>query len=514
MKKKINLALVGYTGFVGKNILSKIEKKNFKISKYNSKNIGSIYKKKYRSLIFAGLPATKWKINLNPKKDIKNIKKIIQLLKTIKVDQFILISTIDIYNHKEPYGLNRLNFEKEISRIFNKLIIIRLPALFGPGLKKNIVYDLLNNNEVNKINPNSYYQWLDISNLNNEINKILGKKKFASCKIIELFTEPIKTQEIFDIAKINVNSNLKFKKTIKYNFIPKNGYYQKRSLVINDLKNFVNKKLKIKRAVSLLILKNYDKDINYLLECCNKNKINYIEVPLTYIFKNFKYNKSIADKFIKKLNRYDIKVSSVQSIFFGKKFNIFNKSQHNQILNHLKKVCIISKKLNAKNIIFGSPKNRIKGNLSKQEAEKISINIFKKFSVLCKKYNINFCLEPNAKSYGCDFITKLSEAKKIVKKVNYRNFLINVDTGNIFQEDNINSLPKIKNKNVGNYQISEKNLGKINEKNIKHQTILKKFRPIDSYVSIEQKGLSRKYIIQEIKKFNKIVDRLDAKESI
>jgi nucleoside-diphosphate-sugar epimerase len=245
MKGEKSLAIIGHTGFVGGNVLNHFKKKKFKISKFNSKNIKNIHKKKYHSLVFAGLPATKWKINLNPKKDIENIKKILKLLKTIKVDQFILISTIDIYNHKEPYGFNRLNFEKEISRIFNKLIIIRLPALFGPGLKKNIVYDLLNNNEVYKINPNSYYQWLDISNLNIEIDKILNKKKFASGKIIELFTEPIKTQEIFDIAKIYINSNLKFKKTIKYNQIPKKGYYRKSSLVINDLKNFVNKKLKI-----------------------------------------------------------------------------------------------------------------------------------------------------------------------------------------------------------------------------------------------------------------------------
>ena len=514
MKSEKSLAIIGHSGFVGGNVFNYLKKKNFKISKFNSKNISSIYKKKYHSLIFAGLPATKWKINLNPKKDIKNIKKILQLLKTTKVDKFILISTIDIYNGKEPYGFNRLNFEKKISKIFNNLVIIRLPALFGPGLKKNIVFDLLHNNEVHKINPSSYYQWLDISNLNIEINKILSSQKLASSKIIELFTEPIKTQEIFEIAKININSNLKFKKTIKYNYIPKNGYYRKSSLVINDLKKFMNKKLKIKRAVSLLILKNYDKDINYLLDCCKKNNIDYIEIPLTLIFKNFIFNKSVADKFIKKLIRYDIKVSSVQSIFYGKKFNIFNKSQHKQILNHLRKVCIISNKLGAKNMIFGSPKNRTKGKLSKQEAEKISINIFKKISILCNKYNINFCLEPNAKSYGCDFINKLSEAKKILKKVNYRNFLINVDTGNIYQEDDINSLPKIKNENVGNYQISEKKLGKINEKNTKHQAILKKFRPIDSFVSMEQKGLSRRNILQEIKKFNKIVDMLDAKESI
>ena len=47
MKSERNLAIVGHSGFVGGNVFNYLKKKNFKISKFNSKNISSICKKKY-----------------------------------------------------------------------------------------------------------------------------------------------------------------------------------------------------------------------------------------------------------------------------------------------------------------------------------------------------------------------------------------------------------------------------------------------------------------------------------
>ena len=244
MKKKLNLALVGHTGFVGKNIFSMLEKKNFKISKYNSKNSSSIYKKKYHSLIFAGLPATKWKINLNPKKDIKNIKKILQLLKTIKVDQFILISTIDIYNHKEPYGFNRLNFEKKISKIFNNLIIIRLPALFGPGLKKNIVFDLIHNNYLHAAHSRSILQFYNMKDLWRDIEITLNNQ----IKLINFNSEPIMIKDIamncFNMKFDNIPNSEPVFQNIKTLFAPlfgsKNNYMYQSNEIFKGIKEFVS----------------------------------------------------------------------------------------------------------------------------------------------------------------------------------------------------------------------------------------------------------------------------------
>ena len=94
----IRHAIIGYTGFVGSNLLSQYKKKYKKIDLFNSKNISKISNKiNYKSVFCAAMPATKWIINKKPSKDKLNTLKLIQNLKKIKTDSFILISTIDIY---------------------------------------------------------------------------------------------------------------------------------------------------------------------------------------------------------------------------------------------------------------------------------------------------------------------------------------------------------------------------------------------------------------------------------
>ena len=66
-------AIVGYSGFVGLNLLNQIEEEN--ISLYNSKNIEGIRGKDFNRVYFSGMPANKWFINQNPEEDTKLVEK-------------------------------------------------------------------------------------------------------------------------------------------------------------------------------------------------------------------------------------------------------------------------------------------------------------------------------------------------------------------------------------------------------------------------------------------------------
>jgi hypothetical protein len=196
-------ALIGYTGFVGSNLSKQYNFTDF----YNSKNFHEMEGQEYGLVVCAGVSAVKWMANKEPEKDLASIKTLENVLTTIKVKQFILISTIDVYavtqgkdegfdcasiqNH--AYGTHRLAFESFCTERFDDCTIVRLPGLFGYGLKKNVIYDLLNDNCLEMINTNSSYQYYYLKYLWKDIQNAVEN----NIKLINLFTEPVPTQDIF-----------------------------------------------------------------------------------------------------------------------------------------------------------------------------------------------------------------------------------------------------------------------------------------------------------------------------
>jgi RmlD substrate binding domain len=198
-------ALVGYTGFVG-GTLHRARRFDALV---NSKNADDLRNGDFDLVIHAGVPAVKWIANKEPAADRAAIEAIRGVLATMKIKELILISTIDVYpdpsarsdenaaidparNH--AYGRHRLELEQWVRSHFANVRIVRLPALFGDGLKKNVVFDLLHDNQVGSINPASRFQWYPLSRLHADIEKIRAQ----DIRLINLFPEPLPTSEIVD----------------------------------------------------------------------------------------------------------------------------------------------------------------------------------------------------------------------------------------------------------------------------------------------------------------------------
>jgi len=155
------------------------------------------------------VPAEKWKANREPEADWRNLERLMGCLNATGAGLLILISTIDVYpdpsapldesapidparNH--AYGRHRFELEQWVRGHFADVRIVRLPALFGEGLKKNVVFDLLHDNQVGNINPASCFQWYPLARLNHDIETIRAQ----DIRLINLFPEPIRTSEIVD----------------------------------------------------------------------------------------------------------------------------------------------------------------------------------------------------------------------------------------------------------------------------------------------------------------------------
>ena len=196
--------LIGYTGFVGSNLLAQHSFDDL----YRSTNIAGIRGQHYDLLICAGIGATKWRANKEPAEDLAAIDRLLDPLVSVQAERAILISTVDVYpvatgvdegfdceslpNH--AYGTNRLYAEKRLRAHFQDLSIVRLPGLFGPGLKKNVIYDLLQNNCLEVVNPDSVFQYYDTTNLWSDLEVVLKHR----VPLINLATEPVQTSRIRD----------------------------------------------------------------------------------------------------------------------------------------------------------------------------------------------------------------------------------------------------------------------------------------------------------------------------
>ena len=232
---KYNAAIIGYTGLIGDNLLNQYKKNFFRIDLFNSKNINKLNKNNRYDVVFcAALSATKWLANKAPIKDKKNTEKLIKSLKKVNTKKFLLVSTIDV-NFRHAYGFNRKTLEKFVKKNFKNNYILRLPGVFGKGLKKNIIYDLINENNISQIYANDKFQWYDLSYLKRDISKIFKNNILG---VSELYSLPIKNQEIINFFK-KIKIIKKRLKPINYSIKPKKGFYKTKKFILNRIKKFI-----------------------------------------------------------------------------------------------------------------------------------------------------------------------------------------------------------------------------------------------------------------------------------
>lgn len=199
-------AVLGYTGFVGSNILRLVD---CECDLYNSKNFEQLKNKSYDKIYCACLPGKKWLANKEPYQDFKTLTSIIEVLKTVKCNEFYLVSSQDCNSNQNSdeqftslpptiYGVHRLYFEKFVEENFNAYIM-RIGCLFGTGLKKNIIFDLLND-RVETID-NTTYQLYFIDNIIKDFNYMYNN----NIHVMNNFSEPVYVDEIARCLNKHVN---------------------------------------------------------------------------------------------------------------------------------------------------------------------------------------------------------------------------------------------------------------------------------------------------------------------
>ena len=246
------------------------------------------------------------------------------------------------------------------------------------------------------------------------------------------------------------------------------------------------------------------------LELLKKNNIHSIDIAPTLLFDSI--SEVTKEEINKKHQEYETKgitIVAMQSLLYGiPPYSIFGgETEQRYIFQHLGKIFFIAKELKIKNLVFGSPQNRkIKNN--NQDNIKIAIKYFRKLCNLATNFKLNICLEANPKEYNCNFITNTFEAVDFIKKVNKKNFLLNLDTSTIIlNKNNFKKAFTYSQEYIGHIHISSPNLKNIKKINHKEISKLLKDYNYQGYISLEMRPNLTKNNLKHLEKNIKILKK-------
>lgn len=137
-----------------------------------------------------------------------------------------------------------------------------------------------------------------------------------------------------------------------------------------------------------------------------------------------------AQKIVDWWDGYGIRVVAFQSMLFARPdLKIFeNASTREACSEYLEKFILLAGMMGVQKMVFGSPKNRQRGELPVEDANTIAKDFFSELGETAKDNNVVLCLEPNAAQYACDFITTAKEGDSLVREVDNAGFGLHLDT--------------------------------------------------------------------------------------
>lgn len=195
-------ALIGASGFVGSTLLRQTRFDAL----YRSTNIAEIDGQCFDTVVCAAAPAQKWIANREPEADRRNIDALIAHLDTLQCRRFVLVSTVDVFREPlgvdedsavdeadlHPYGLHRRLLERFCAQRFERCLVVRLPGLVGPGLRKNAIFDFLNDNNLHAIDARGVFQFYPMVNLWADLQRALE----AGLSLLHLAGEPVSVADV------------------------------------------------------------------------------------------------------------------------------------------------------------------------------------------------------------------------------------------------------------------------------------------------------------------------------
>ena len=245
----------------------------------------------------------------------------------------------------------------------------------------------------------------------------------------------------------------------------------------------------MKLAISNIAWEQHDDP--KILALLREHQVRGIEVAPTKLWPDWEgASEEGAVRYREFLAKEGFKIPAMQAILFSKpELQVFQPESHPAFLEHMKLLADIAAGFGAKTLVFGAPKNRIRGEISYDEALDKAAAFFLQVAELCVVRGCAIGLEHNPAEYGCDFVVDVAEARALVDKVNHPGFQLHLDSAGIYMSGEDMAATIKQADDFVHYHISEPMLAPIWQGKVDHKAAFQALKDIDyrHWVSIEMK---------------------------
>jgi sugar phosphate isomerase/epimerase len=186
----------------------------------------------------------------------------------------------------------------------------------------------------------------------------------------------------------------------------------------------------------------------------------------------------------------DLLVSSLQAILFGTEglHLLGGEAAFEAMLAHVRRVAEIGSALRARIGVFGSPRNRLRGELPAEVAWELARTRFARMADAVAEFGFTLGLEPVPPAYGGDFLTVADDVIRMVAEVGHPGLRVHLDTGCVLLGgDAIDAAVMAAGNLLSHFHIAEPKLGPFHAPACPHATAAAALRDIayDGWVAVE-----------------------------
>jgi len=185
-------------------------------------------------------------------------------------------------------------------------------------------------------------------------------------------------------------------------------------------------------------------------------------------------------------------IVALQALLFGRSDLVLfgDGAQLDEFSRFMGNVLQLGARLGARVLVFGAPRNRIRGSIPWSDAFERAAEVFRRLGDMADRLGTCLCIEPNPGLYGADFVTNASEGLALVRAVDSGGFGLHLDTACMtLADDNLGNAIKSAIDELRHFHVSEPHLGPVGVENstIRHRDaadalIESRYR---GYVSVE-----------------------------